>query len=91
MVPAVRMDSLIDRGERAPDVIKIDVEGAELLVLRGGRKLLVEKKPLLLIEVHHICLMFELQQLFPQLGYTARILDEQNASPSRCFIMASAD
>ena len=91
MVPVVRMDSLIERGERAPDVIKIDIEGAELLALRGGRKLLAEKKPLLLIEVHHICLMFELQQLFRELGYTVRILDEQNASPSRCFIMASAN
>jgi hypothetical protein len=91
MVPAVRMDSLIGRGERAPDVIKIDIEGGEFLALQGGRKLLVEKKPLLFIEVHHICLMFELQRLFPQLGYTARILDEQNSSPSRCFIMASAD
>lgn len=91
MVPTVRMDTLIDRGERAPDVIKIDVEGAELLALQGARRLLVEKKPLLLIEVHHICLMFHLQRMFPQLGYTARILDEQNACPSRCFIMASAD
>jgi hypothetical protein len=91
MVPTVRMDSLIDRGERVPDVIKIDVEGGEVLALRGGRKLLAEKKPLLLIEVHHICLMFQLPQLLPQLGYTLRILDEQNAIPSRCFIMASAD
>ena len=91
MVPTVRMDTLIARGEPAPDVIKMDIEGAELLALRGGRKLLAEKKPLLLIEVHHICLMLELQQLFSQVGYTARILDEQHASPSRCFIMASAD
>jgi FkbM family methyltransferase len=91
LVPAVRMDSLIDRGERVPDVIKIDVEGAELLALQGGRKLLTEKKPLLFIEVHHICLMFQLQQLLPQLGYTVRLLDEQTATPSRCFVMASAD
>lgn len=91
MVPAVRMDSLIDRGERVPDVIKIDIEGAEFLALQGARKLLVERKPLLFIEVHHICLMFQLQRLFHQLGYTASILDEQNAAASRCFIMAAAD
>ena len=91
MVPTVRMDTLIERGERAPDLIKLDVEGAELLALRGGRKLLAEKKPLLLIEMHHICLMFHLQQLLLQLGYTLRLLDEQNAIPSRCFVIASAD
>ena len=89
LVPAARMDSLIARGERAPDVIKMDIEGAEILALQGGHKLLAEKKPLLLIEVHHICLMFHLQQLLLQLGYSTRILDEQNASSSRCFIMAS--
>ena len=31
LVPAARMDSLIARGERAPDVIKMDIEGAEIL------------------------------------------------------------
>lgn len=35
-----------------PDLIKIDVEGAEELVLKGGLELLKRKKPVLLIEVH---------------------------------------
>ncbi len=91
VVPTVRMDTLIARGEPAPDLIKIDVEGAEVLALCGAAKLLAEKKPLLLIEVHHICLMFYLQQMLLPLGYATRLLDEQNASPSRCFIMASVD
>jgi FkbM family methyltransferase len=34
----------------SPSVIKIDVEGAELPVLEGGRSLLVEAKPLLIFE-----------------------------------------
>lgn len=91
MVSAVRLDSLIARGERAPDVIKIDVEGAEVLALHGARKLLAEKMPLLFVEVHHICLMFHLQKLLLELGYATQILDEQNATSSRCFIMAAAD
>ena len=91
MVSTVRMDSLIDRGERVPDIIKIDVEGSEVLVVSGGLKLLAKNKPILLIEVHHICLMLELQQLLLPLGYSVRLVDRQNASPSRCFIMATAD
>ncbi len=91
VVSAVRMDSLIALGERAPEVIKIDIEGAEFLALQGASRLLAEKKPLLLIEVHHILLMFQLQQLLSQCGYSVHLLDEQNASPSRCFIMAAAD
>ena len=90
IVPTVRLDTLIERGEKPPDVIKMDVEGAEFLALQGGRKMLGEKKPFLLIEVHHICLMFHLQKLLLDLGYVTRILNEQNASASRCFISGRA-
>jgi len=91
MVPTVRLDSLIERGERVPDIIKLDIEGGEVLALQGARKLLSTKAPMLLIEVHHICLMLHLEENLLQAGYTTRILDEQNASPSRCFVMASKD
>jgi len=87
-VPVVRMDQLLARGERPPDVVKIDIEGGEYLALQGGLKLLAEKKPLLLMEVHHICLMLHIQRLLQELGYTTQILDETHAAPSRCFVMA---
>jgi hypothetical protein len=88
-VPAARADTLIARGEPAPDVIKIDVEGGELLVLQGARKLLADRRPVLLIEVHHICLMLHIEKLLLELGYSARILDEAHAWPSRCFVFAT--
>jgi FkbM family methyltransferase len=87
-VSAVRADTLVARGERAPDLMKIDVEGAELMVLEGARKLLAEKRPILLMEVHHICLMLHIQKLLLEAGYQSRILDAANALPSRCFIIA---
>jgi FkbM family methyltransferase len=88
-VPAMRIDTLIERGERPPEVLKIDVEGGEYLVLQGGRKLLQEKKPILLMEVHHICLMLEVQRFLQTIGYSTRVLDEEHAAPSRCFVMAT--
>jgi FkbM family methyltransferase len=49
-VPAVTLDGLLDR-QSAPQVVKIDTEGAELLCLRGAGRLLREVRPVLLCEV----------------------------------------
>lgn len=52
-VTTARLDTLVNDGRIAPpDFIKIDVEGAEAFVLRGAEKILAEKKPMLMIEVH---------------------------------------
>ncbi len=50
-VVTVSLDWLLER-RRRPDAIKIDVEGAELAVLRGGARLLRTHRPRLLIEVY---------------------------------------
>lgn len=49
-VPAVTLDGLLDRFS-PPDLVKIDAEGAELLILRGAERLLREFRPILLCEV----------------------------------------
>jgi FkbM family methyltransferase len=46
------IDGLIEKGLAPPDIIKIDVEGHEFDVLKGARKLLFAKKPLLSLELH---------------------------------------
>jgi FkbM family methyltransferase len=50
-VDTVNLDHLIGQGLAPPLIIKIDVEGAELRVLRGGRRLLTERRPILLLEI----------------------------------------
>ena len=50
-VDTVTLDHLIAQGLTPPLIIKIDVEGAELRVLRGGRRLLTERRPILLLEI----------------------------------------
>lgn len=51
LVPTVTLDSLADRLP-APDVIKVDVEGAELSVLAGGHRVL-SLRPTVICEVSH--------------------------------------
>jgi hypothetical protein len=45
-----RLDDVVD----VADAVKIDVEGAELGVLRGARRLLAEAKPLVIFEHAHV-------------------------------------
>ena len=52
-VPAISLDGLLAEQERCPKLVKIDVEGAELMVLQGATKLLSsESAPILLLAVH---------------------------------------
>lgn len=46
------MDDFVRGLANMPDVVKIDVEGAELDVIRGGKAYLAEHSPRLFIEVH---------------------------------------
>jgi FkbM family methyltransferase len=50
-VETVSLDHLLAQGRTPPLVVKIDVEGAELRVLRGGRRLFAEHRPILLLEI----------------------------------------
>ena len=52
-VRTVTLDSLVEAGEApSPNLVKIDVEGAEMLVLRGARRLLQAGRPTLVIDTH---------------------------------------
>jgi FkbM family methyltransferase len=49
-VQGITLDSLM--GEDVPDIVKIDVEGSELRVLRGAENILKKGKTKFLIEIH---------------------------------------
>jgi FkbM family methyltransferase len=54
-VPAAALDDWCDRLSRPPDVVKVDVEGAELFVLRGAARLMAgmtSRRPVFLLAVH---------------------------------------
>ena len=52
-VRAVTLDDIIGAGIPPPQLVKIDVEGGEYEVLRGGQRLFAKQRPLVIVEVHH--------------------------------------
>jgi FkbM family methyltransferase len=83
LVPIKRVDTLILELGSTPDVLKIDVEGYELEVLRGSKRLLASRKPALIMEVHPPQLRLsggsedELFEILSQCGYAWEIIDGQ--------------
>jgi FkbM family methyltransferase len=52
-VPAISLDEFVYQlGNPAPDAIKMDIEGGEVLALPGMKRLLAEAHPILLLELH---------------------------------------
>jgi len=52
-VPGISLDEFVyGQGNPAPQVIKMDIEGGEVLALPGMRRLLTEARPLMLMELH---------------------------------------
>jgi FkbM family methyltransferase len=52
-VPAITLDDFVATVGPPPQLIKIDVEGGEYEVLRGGTSLFATQRPLLIAEIHH--------------------------------------
>jgi FkbM family methyltransferase len=65
-VACMRADDVV-RTARVPDVIKIDVEGAELAVLRGASRLFTSVKPTVLVELTTDDMVAAVRELVP--GY----------------------
>lgn len=52
LVHTVTLDAFFAEQGTWPDLIKIDVEGAELDVLRGARQIIAQRHPVMFVEVH---------------------------------------
>lgn len=52
-VPGVSLDAYVfEQNQPPPDLVKIDIEGGEMLALPGMQRVLAEAKPVVLIELH---------------------------------------
>lgn len=70
-VETVSLDDFVYRqGNPPPQLIKIDIEGGEVLALPGMVKLLVNARPLVMIELHGPESALAAWQTFTQAGYS---------------------
>lgn len=73
---ATTLDDYV-RDHPVPTMLKIDVEGAELEILTGGRRLLEGHRPHLLIETHSPALEREIGQMLIALRYRPVVIPQR--------------
>ncbi len=73
-VAAVTIDEHVTAGHLPPDVVKIDVEGAEMAVLRGMHTVLTQHSPVIFLETHGT--EDEVRTYLTTLGYNIRTLND---------------
>lgn len=71
---ALWMGSTVPR----PALIKVDVEGEELAVIRGARRVLAECRPVVLVAAHSAKLRDECRQELQTSGYEVQSLDDRS-------------
>jgi FkbM family methyltransferase len=76
LVPTVTVDFLVEQFSIQPDVIKIDVEGAELFVLQGALKTLKTLKPKIFLSTHSDSLKTDCLSFLKSLDYKIEPLDK---------------
>lgn len=80
-IPEMRMDDFVQRTGTVPSAITMDVEGAELLVLKGAQETLREHRPRVWVSVHpdlmardYDCTPDQVHDFMASLGYKAEHL-----------------
>jgi FkbM family methyltransferase len=73
------IDSLIESNVQTPNVVKIDVEGYEMSVIKGAEKLLRESPPRsIYIELHEDGRSEAVQNELEEAGYTTSVFHERS-------------
>ncbi|MCR9054973.1 MAG: FkbM family methyltransferase [bacterium] len=75
LVATMPLDALMEKEKISPGLIKIDVEGAEELVLEGMKRILAYARPKLLIEVTPKTSLI-VKNILVELGYNVFMVDE---------------
>jgi FkbM family methyltransferase len=83
--PSLAIDEFVSAQGLLPRLVKVDVEGAELAVLRGMRQTLSEHRPTLLLEIHPLWQpdgvgAADVEAFVRDAGYDGRTFDDSSSS-----------
>jgi len=70
-----------------PDILKIDIEGAEMLALKGAIKLLNERHPVVFLATHGQDMHRECCNLLTDIGYKVSPIDSKPLEYSKEVIV----
>lgn len=74
-VPMTSLDEFVfEKRNPPPDLLKIDVEGAELDVLRGGERVLQAHRPVVVCELHGLQCEDDVQAILSTYGYAFHVI-----------------
>ena len=83
-VQIVSLDELYREGELpTPNFIKIDVEGAEILVLKGSKGIIAEARPTILVSTHDDELLGQCSDFLTAMDYHLELIDEPSLTYNR--------
>ena len=85
-VETISIDEFISQGNPSPDIIKMDIEGAEYDALFGAKKLLRTKKPVIFLATHSSELRAECLKLLAEFDYTVTSIDNKPIEESDEFV-----
>jgi len=85
-VVTINLDEFIKEGNPLPDLIKMDIEGAEYEALLGAKELLKSKKPVIFLATHSAELRAKCLKLIAEFGYNAKSIDNKPIEESDEFV-----
>lgn len=85
-IEVVKLSRLVaEKKIEIPDIIKMDIEGAEVNVLNDLKPLLIEKKPVLFVSTHGPQIHLDCIDILQKIGYQLKPLDTDDMKTSKEF------